>query len=934
MDHDPSASERAPGLNTKLMRKAVQERALGIPAADVVLGRFVVLERLGRGGMGEVFAAYDSELDRRVAVKVLRGAGAEKDELLDRRLEREARAMAKLAHPNIVTVHEVGVHEGRLFLVMQHVEGGSLLQWCENNPPARGERFATALLLMRDVAAGLVAAHDVGLVHRDLKPHNILLAPSTSGRPRAMVGDFGLARSGASSSSAGSEPVVLSGDSKLTRTGAAVGTPAYMAPEQFDGIADERSDQFGLCATFYEVFHGVRYTSDAEPKGLVPPWLHRVLDRGLADDPADRFRSVRALLTELDRGDGPRRWPRLVGGLAVVGGASAAIVATSGDAAPPTEPCDDGAAEMQAVLGAEPRAAMRRAFEASGEHYWAQAWSRLEARLDTYAGRWQEAYRDACEATVIRKVQSEETRAARVTCLRQLLEGLGVTVAAFSEATPQLVSDALSVSLALPPVSECADGESVSALSLADPSVAATTAALRRAEARIRVGQLREAEVDAAEAARRAAEVGAPALRSTTALVRSELAFSAGEWDRAETLGLEALGLAELGTDAERMALAWERLSNVAYRRDRIDEAVFRIERASSLADGAGLDATIRGQILATEATAMNGVAPAENVIERRERALQLLREHPSAAARVQVVNVDLTGDLAQVGRIDEALAQGRRSVAELSELYPEGHPLRIVAFGQLAQTLAQVGELDEALTIVDQALESFPPDPRWQVEHRLALTSLRSGILVQLLRLDEAGQTLDDLLRSTDGVVPGDHREVRGARMQLAAIDLERGQPEAALAHLEALGDYGTDEAVHVFNRAAYWGNLAEAQVRTGAVADGLDNLERARALYASAGPNTTWMFLFEVSAAHTLELAGERSRSIAEYEAALSLADEVEVDPTELADARFGLAQALDNQPRARRLAEAARDHYTSLGAAGAAKRAEVEDWLTPRR
>jgi tetratricopeptide (TPR) repeat protein len=179
---------------------------------------------------------------------------------------------------------------------------------------------------------------------------------------------------------------------------------------------------------------------------------------------------------------------------------------------------------------------------------------------------------------------------------------------------------------------------------------------------------------------------------------------------------------------------------------------------------------------------------------------------------------------------------------------------------------------------------------------------------------------------------VPAEHPEIRGALMQLAAVALERGDPKAALAQLRALGNYGDDERVHPFNRAAYWGNRAEARVRTGDVSGGLVDLERARELYATDGGHSTWMFLFMVHAARTLELAGKRKRSIHGYERALALAERVEVDPTELADAWFGLARALaDRDPaRARRLAEGARDRYAVLGAAGEAKLLEIETWL----
>jgi tetratricopeptide (TPR) repeat protein len=320
------------------------------------IGRFVVEGQLGAGGMSVVFAAHDRQLDRRIAIKILRGTVDEAQRL---RLMREGQAMARVTHPNVITVYEVGI-EGRLvFLAQELLDGGTLREWLAT-PRTRRE------ILDKFIAAGrgLAAAHAAGLVHRDFKPDNVLLG--TDGRVR--VADFGLARSVEGAETVPSGPHVdalaqTAGDlpmSPLTRTGAVMGTPLYMAPEQhLAEPVDARSDQFSFCVALYEALYGEQpfpgrtavALADAVINGRlqrppagssVPSRLRRILLRGLSISPADRYPTIDALLAELAH-DGSRRMRRvaLVGVLgiviagAVVGGyALRSRTATATDAVP------------------------------------------------------------------------------------------------------------------------------------------------------------------------------------------------------------------------------------------------------------------------------------------------------------------------------------------------------------------------------------------------------------------------------------------------------------------------------------------------------------------------------------------------------------------------------------------------------------------------
>ncbi|MBX7077531.1 MAG: serine/threonine protein kinase, partial [Nannocystaceae bacterium] len=258
-----------------------------LPVRGTEIGRYVVLDVLGRGGMGTVFAAWDPELDRKVALKLLRSDRVARPED-QRRLLREAQALAKLAHPHVVAVHDTGTLDGEVYVAMEFVDGASLRQWQRVAPRSWRE----LLRIYLQAGLGLAAAHDVGLVHRDFKPDNVLVGNDG----RARVADFGLARSG----EAEGEPATArdSGESSDF-----AGTPGYMAPEQRRGDpVDARADQFAFCRALHEALVGAT-------DGPGPRWLHRVLQRGLADDASARWPSMPALARALRRDPG-RTWRR------------------------------------------------------------------------------------------------------------------------------------------------------------------------------------------------------------------------------------------------------------------------------------------------------------------------------------------------------------------------------------------------------------------------------------------------------------------------------------------------------------------------------------------------------------------------------------------------------------------------------------------------
>ncbi len=322
---------------------SVRQAMFGVSTEPTRIGRFVLVEALGAGGMGIVYSAHDPRLERRIALKLVKPelVGTLKDEA---RLLREAQAMARLSHPNVVQIHDVGVADGRLFIAMELVPGGTLAAWL-----ATSERPWRAIVgRFIEAGRGLAAAHAVGIVHRDFKPENVLYG--VDGRVR--VTDFGLAR-GAAATSEGSErnngpkdTLSGAGQASLTTSGAIAGTPYYMAPELFMGRpATPASDQFSFCVALYHALNGVRpFAGDdrgalmravitgkrEEPPRLrIPRRIHQALVRGLSVAPEQRFASMAALLAAI----GPRSPGRrvamvagsVVGGVALLGGVAALL---------------------------------------------------------------------------------------------------------------------------------------------------------------------------------------------------------------------------------------------------------------------------------------------------------------------------------------------------------------------------------------------------------------------------------------------------------------------------------------------------------------------------------------------------------------------------------------------------------------------------------
>ncbi|HVS02444.1 MAG TPA: tetratricopeptide repeat protein, partial [Thermoanaerobaculia bacterium] len=884
------------------------------PRRGDVLGRYVVLEALGRGGMGEVYAAYDPELDRRVAVKLLRTAtGTAADQA---RLLREGQAMARLAHPNVVAVYDVGALHRRVFVAMELVAGGDLRAWLAAAPRSRAEILAVFAAAGR----GLAAAHRAGLVHRDFKPENVLVADDG----RVKVADFGLART---SSGATAEPPPSARDelagggllaTPLTRHGALLGTPGYLAPELFaGGGADARSDQFSFCVALWEAlcgsrpFPGVRarelcaaMAAGAPPERAhsqaLPPWLRRVLLRGLAVDPSARFPSMEALLAALaaDPARRRQRWLRTAAAAVGVAGAITGVAAWQWQQG---EVCQ-GAGER--LLGAWDPArshAVRSAFLATGEPYAAASWRAVQGTLDRFAASWAAMRTAACEATHVHGEQSADLLDRRVACLDQRRAELAALVEVFTTADRQVVEGAAQAAHALTPLESCAD-----------------TAAL----------------LDAAPPPRDPA--GRQQLaRFQRRLGRSHALYTAGRYGAAA----EAADAA-LATAAE---LDWGPAAAAAHNA--------RGAAHMALGDGAVAEEALRAAAWAAIAghDDRQAVQAVSNLVEllghhqARPEASEVWGELGAALVGRSGSPPDLRASLLQArgtvaltaGRYQQA-AQLLGGLAALQEraLAPDD-PARAETLTALAAVALARGEQGEALELMRRSLElrrrAFGND------HPRVAASLNNlgAALVGSGAHDEALATFAEALAIKERLLGRDHPDVGTSVNNLGEVLRLVGRPAEAVPLFEralavwsaALGEDHPWVAEALDGRGAALRDLGRYSA---AAADHRRALALREARFGTSHPRLAYSL---TGLGRALLGVGAAAAARPHLERALALRSDAEADPAEIAESRFALAAALwesGDRRQARALARAAHETYSALGAGGARQAAEVADWL----
>jgi hypothetical protein len=637
-------------------------------------GRYVVLGPVGAGGMGVVVAAHDPVLDRRVALKLLHPTSAGRADHAAR-IEREAQAMARLAHPNVVTVFEVDRVDDQTFVAMELVEGLTLRRWLAEQPRSWREIVAIYIAAGR----GLAAAHAAGLVHRDFKPDNVLIG--RDGRPR--VSDFGLVGDLAGELEL---PAVSLSSGDGVHRGSAFGTPAYMSPEQWAGArVGARSDQFAFCAALWEAVWRQRAFQGATPSELrsairtgaliepprrprVPRRLHAALRRGLAVDAAARWPDMSALLDALARTTGARRrWTAAA--VAVV--SAALFVAASARGRP--DVCAPPTARIEAVWSPARRDALAAKLTARDPVRGASRFATISAALDSSARDFRAMHVEACRATRVAGRQSDALLDRRMACLDRWLDEFGATVSAIEQAGDPAALDRASRAVpALSPLAACADVRALGEiLPLPDDLVRRTTASVLASRARVldveqRAGRLDGLTVKLSQLVADARALDHAPTLATALAVEARGYLAAGNQSAAATVLRELTQVAARAHDDRGAAFAWTGLLETIARGKatsrETDELVFA---ANAAVVRAGDPPALRGDLLYWQAMAIDDGAHSAEALELLAQARRVLEQAGASSPGSPLAN-----RLADVARAIDTRRAGKR---------PDGPPVRPV---------------------------------------------------------------------------------------------------------------------------------------------------------------------------------------------------------------------------------------------------------------
>jgi serine/threonine protein kinase/tetratricopeptide (TPR) repeat protein len=871
-------------------------------APGTVVGHGFRVDRpLGSGGMGVVYLARDLVLQRDVALKLHRANAG-----LDR-LQREAVAMARLAHPNVITVHEIGRVGNRLFVAMEYVPGTTLRGWLH----AKRRSWREVVAIMRQVASGLAAAHDAGLVHRDFKPENVLVG--ADGRPR--VGDFGLARvmtdsqtdtssgswsragdglardraagiridgsaetipEGSPTPSPGARRRTGPGDGpvaaeaptlvpdaistedeiRLTVTGAVIGTPAYMAPEQVTGGAvDARADQFSFCVTFWEALHGERPFTGKTHKDLMaaiergqrrppppgrraPGWLRRIVSRGLVLDPARRWPTLRALIAAIDRAQRTRRIAAVAGVAAAATAAIALVAAIRPEAA--VDACRDAGAEIDGAWTPARQAGLEAAFATADPTRGPQMFERLSGRLDAWRARYRTAATSVCRAARVDQTWTADLHARGEACLGERLTVL-TTMLGDGTVTRQQVPDLVASAAALPLVEACADPTALAAMAAA-PARADTVARVRALRERLLKANRRdrrgtpEVAAELATVEKEAEALGFAPLLVEVRLARGIAAARADDWPAAEKLLGDAYFQAH-GLDAAHLALDAARwmIHVVGVDQYRMADAQVWVNLARAEAARDPYGAHLVHHALAALADRRGDGAAA--VIEA-ERALAAHQEIGGDDPLERAMLLDELGTaLDRAGRSQEGIGKVEEALAEQERVLGADHPRLIGIVGNLVLSADGAGDTARSLAYARRlvglvaAWPDQPPVFRADGLLNASVGFIGAGLHAEARPLLEQAQALYASERGEDSA------EVAFALANLGLVHDALGDlPAAVAAHRRAVTiEAAVFDANHT-DLAHARTNLATTLRKLGRCAEALPEVDRAVAAFAAS--------------------------------------------------------------------------------------------------
>jgi eukaryotic-like serine/threonine-protein kinase len=819
-------SERQLELGTQVdMREG--DVAADISNDDVVdpgtrIGRYTVIDSVGSGGVGVVYAAYDPSLDRKVALKRLRRSKllGHTDAVNQRRsrLVREAQALARLSHPNVIPVYEVETYDEQLYVVMEFVEGVTLREWNTMEPRS----WSSIIGMHIQAARGLAAAHAADIVHRDYKPDNVRVG--SDGRARVL--DFGLAaplreselESYRTPDPDSDEPSWFDSASgergpPVTREGQIMGTPAYMAPEQATGgLVDARSDQFSFCVALFEALYGVRpfrghYEDPRRFRDLsrartlpgrrpddLPSEVERVLVRGLSLLPERRFPDMDALINELSSvaRESRRLWWVPISTMLL---ALLAVVAFyERHRAPTVVSCDDGQGMLVGVWDEAVAEQLGEVVQRSTQPYSAETWSSAARGLDEWAKQWSRTRVRACEATHVQHQQSAELLERQIACLDLQLIRVEGTVAALRrlEAQPDALLERLTL-MSLPSLDACAAANVLAreALLPRDEQAAAEAAEIRQVlaavEGLLSVGEYEQALARGETTLLRAAELGFdPLTAEAQLLVGLALHRSHAEGERSEQLLRDAAWLAQRSGHDAVLVRGAAALADLSGADAKLESANIWAGLARASLARHGSDPSIEPEVRRHLGALAMTAGDYETALLEYDRALELARERGGDHNHDYIAALRAIGDAQrELGRYEEASESLGRARMLMSETLGAKHPMVASVLDALANVEASREQFGPALELHRAALAIN--EEIYGTQHREVAKNLNNLAIIY----DETGryaESVETLTRARAILV----QEFGAKHPDVAFVDVNLGSALQNLGrHEEALQRY-----------------------------------------------------------------------------------------------------------------------------------------------
>jgi tetratricopeptide (TPR) repeat protein len=693
---------------------------LGPSVGEVIGGEYRIEQRLGEGSMGVVYLAHHLALERRVAIKLHRTAAGRAAE----KLLREAQTVAKVEHDNVLVVHGVGTWKDHVFVAMEYVDGCNARQWVAQK--TRTWREIVALYV--EAGRGLAAAHAAGVVHRDFKPDNVLVArdpahPDSLGRVR--VADFGLAVR-VEHEVTGDDVPVVSRIASAPQMSGLVGSPAYMAPEQYGrGTVDARADQFAFCVALWEALVGRRPFEGDDLRELavaivsgklrepvpadLPAHVRKVLRRGLSRDREDRYPDMDALVAELAHDPTVARRRLALVGLAI--GATAVATWAVARAPDPMNDCAEAPAIASWWTPAQ-RDALRAALVSSGRPFAEDAYARVDAELTERVGDATDVLVATCEATHRTGTQSIAQLDSTRECLTQRGREMSALLEVLGRADPEITDRAVLAASSLTPIARCSlrtgDDDLRDVDAVERPRVDAALELIARVNGLHGAGRFEEA-IEVATTGRAQVEaLGRPRLLAQLLLALGASLVSARQHERSsEVLREASVAAVRSGNDLVAAEVASQAVFVDGYVLVSAEMTAHWSGLAFAWIERAGSPPDVLRQLIGHRGLALRAADQLPASLVEQSLALALVeRDAPDdGGARA--------GELAALGETIRKMGDPRRAVpiAEsahraYAEAYGDAHPFTINALNLLATAYQQTGDLERAETTYRRAIE------------------------------------------------------------------------------------------------------------------------------------------------------------------------------------------------------------------------------------